>query len=77
MCKLRLLFKLGTFAILLACFLSSCSSPSSDSSSDQREQAKLMERCQQLQKDIEDLKGRPIRRSAAREYYMNECTNQN
>ena len=62
-------------AIFMAILLCACSSPSSDFSSTQQEQAELMERCKQLQQDIEDLKGRPARRSAAREYYASECTN--
>lgn len=69
------LFKSVIVAISMAVLLSACSSSPSDPSVAQKEQSELLERCRQLQKDIEDLKGRPVRRSAAREYYASECTN--
>lgn len=64
-------------AIFMAIILCACSSSPSDLAATQQEQAESMERCKQLQQDIEDLKGRPARRSAAREYYASECTNRN
>ncbi|MDX2348899.1 MAG: hypothetical protein QNK32_00785, partial [Porticoccus sp.] len=67
------LFKSMIVAIFLAFLLSACSSSSSDQALTQQEEADLQERCNKLQQDIEDLKGRPVRRGAAREYYQNEC----
>ena len=69
------MYKSMATTIFMAIFLCACSSSPSDLSVTKQEQAELMERCKQLQKDIEDLKGRPARRSAAREYYASECTN--
>ena len=59
--------------IFMATLLGACSSSSIDPAANQKEEAELAERCRELQEDIEDLKGRPVRRSAAREYYANEC----
>jgi hypothetical protein len=70
MCKSMVI---GIFMTIILC---ACSASPSDLSTTQQEQ-ELMERCNQLQQDIEDLKGRPARRSAAREYYASECTNRN
>lgn len=64
-------------AMFLAVLLCACSSSPSDSSVTNQEHAELIERCRQLQEDIDDLKGRPVRRGAAREYYASECTNRN
>jgi len=58
--------------MFLAFLLSACSS-SSDTALTQQEEAELRERCKQLLQDAEDLKGRPVRRGAALEYYQNEC----
>lgn len=54
-------------------FLSACSSSPTDPEVIAKEQAEQRERCKQLQQDIEDLKGRPVRRGAAIEYYNSEC----
>ena len=59
--------------IFMATLLGACSSSSTGPAAKQKEEAELAERCRELQEDIEDLKGRPVRRSAAREYYANEC----
>lgn len=53
--------------------LTACSSSPTDPEAIAKEQAEQRERCRQLQQDIEDLKGRPIRRGAAIEYYNSEC----
>jgi PBP1b-binding outer membrane lipoprotein LpoB len=66
------LFKSIIAAVFLAFLLSACSS-SSDTALTQQEEAELRERCKQLLQDAEDLKGRPVRRGAALEYYQNEC----
>ena len=39
----------------------------------QAKQAELVKRCLELKKDIENLKGKPIQRNAAIEYYNDEC----
>ena len=39
----------------------------------QKKQAELIKRCKELKKDIDDLRGNPIRRNAAIEYYASEC----
>ncbi len=67
------MFKSVIVTIFLAFLLSACSSSSSDQALTQQEEADLQERCSKLQQDIEDLKGRPVRTGAAREYYQNEC----
>jgi hypothetical protein len=71
------LFKSTVIPIFLAFLLSACSSSSSDPSltreQAQQEEDELRDRCKKLQQDIEDLKGRPVRRGAALEYYQNEC----
>ena len=71
------MFKSIFVAIFLAFLLSACSSSSSDPAlaleQAQQEEIDLRDRCKKLQQDIEDLKGRPVRRGAAREYYQNEC----
>jgi hypothetical protein len=69
------LLKSVAIAISIAILLGACSSSPPDPSVAQKEQSELLERCRQLQQDIEDLKGKPVRRNAAREYYVNECTN--
>ena len=68
------MYKPAIVAIFLAILLNACSSSPTDPLIAQKEQSKQLERCLQLQKDIEDLKGKPVRRSAAREYYASECT---
>lgn len=67
------LFKSIVVAMFLAFLLSACSSSSSDPALTQQEEADVRDRCKKLQQDIEDLKGSPVRRGAAREYYQNEC----
>ena len=39
----------------------------------ERQQAAKIERCKELKKQIEKLKGSPVRRTTAREYYAKEC----
>ena len=53
--------------------LTACSSSPTDPETIAKEQAEQRERCRQLQHDIENLKGKPIRRGAAIEYYNSEC----
>jgi cell division protein FtsB len=67
------LLKPIVITIFMATLLGACSSSLTDPAAKQKEDAELAERCKELQEDIEDLKGRPVRRSAAREYYANEC----
>ena len=66
------MFKSIVAAVFLAFLLSACSS-SSDTALTQQEEAELRERCKRLLQEAEDLKGRPVRRGAALEYYQNEC----
>jgi len=67
--KPALLITTSVSIILLA----ACSSSPTDPEAIAKEQAEQRERCKQLQQDIEDLKGRPVRRGAAIEYYNSEC----
>ncbi len=54
-------------------FLSACATQDLSPMELQKKQAELIERCKQLKKDIDELKGKPIRRNAAIEYYQSEC----
>ena len=38
-----------------------------------KQAAEQSERCAQLKKQIQDLKGKPVRRTTATEYYEKEC----
>ncbi len=67
--KSALLITIGVGALTLT----ACSSSPTDPETIAKEEAEQHERCRQLQQDIEDLKGRPIRRGAAIEYYNSEC----
>lgn len=63
--------KLLTVAIL-ALLILSCSS-TFDPIEDQKKKAELIERCKKLKQEIDDLKGKPVRRSAAIEYFDEQC----
>ena len=63
-----------TLTFFMITLLVGCASTPPTQEETKKEETELLERCQQLQQDIEDLKGRPVRRSAAREYYASECT---
>lgn len=67
------MLKFIVITIFMATLLGACSSSPTDPAAKQKQEADLAERCRELQEDIEDLKGKPVRRSAAREYYANEC----
>ena len=63
--------------IFLACFtavlLSGCATKELDPIEQQKQQAELIERCKKLKKEIDELKGKPVRRSAAIEYFNDQC----
>ena len=59
--------------IITIVFLSACATPDLSPMELQKKQAELIKRCKGLKKDIDDLKGSPIRRNAAIEYYQSEC----
>ena len=69
--KFKLLLLMATTVCTF--FLTACSSQPVDPEVIAQEQAEQRERCKQLQQDIEDLKGKPVRRGAAIEYYNSEC----
>lgn len=58
---------------MLTLLLPSCATKDLSPQQLQQRKAELMERCKQLKKDVNDLKGQPIQRNAAIEYYQSEC----
>lgn len=66
----------NTLFIILAIGLTGCINKSPDQSSSaltDKQMKEKIERCSTLKKQVEDLKGKPVRRSSAREYYAVEC----
>jgi hypothetical protein len=61
------------FGLLLGCLLAGCSALGSNNDTDQDEQAEQRSRCEVLEREIEELEGKPLRRTAARQYYEQEC----
>ncbi len=66
------MFKLVIIATLII-FVASCANQNVHQNLTQQQKAAKIERCKKLQQDIQDLKGKPIRRSSARDYYQKEC----
>ncbi|NVJ59850.1 MAG: hypothetical protein HWE27_05635 [Gammaproteobacteria bacterium] len=58
--------------VFSALFFLGCST-TYDPVEEQKEKAELVERCKKLKQDIDDLKGQPQRRSAAIEYFDEQC----
>ncbi len=59
--------------ILFVLSLGACATKDLTPKEIQEKRAELIKRCKELKKDIDDLKGSPIRRNAAIQYYDDEC----
>ncbi len=53
--------------------LISCSSTPLNPVEEQKKQAELNQRCNKLKKEMDSLRGKPVRRNAAIEYYNSQC----
>jgi len=60
-------------SILIIILLSACATKDLTPMEIQQKQTELIERCKKLKKDIDNLKGKPVRRNAAIEYFSDQC----
>ncbi len=70
------MFKLITTSVLiisLSGILTACATAELTPIEKQKKQAELLERCKKLKKDMDDLKGKPLRRNASTQAYEDEC----
>ncbi len=54
--------------------MSACSSTPTDPAEKQKNFEERVKRCKKLKQEADELRGKPIRRNAALEYYQQECT---
>ena len=61
--------------LFIATSFSACATTEPDPIQAEKELAERIERCRKLKQQREDLKGKPVRRNAADQYYRDECLN--
>ena len=66
------MFKLVITATFII-FIAGCANQNVHQNLTQQQKIAKIERCKKLQQDIQNLKGKPVRRSSARDYYQKEC----
>jgi len=59
--------------LVLTLLLPGCATQDLSPTELQQRKVELIERCKKLKKDLDDLKGKPLQRNAAIEYYQSEC----
>jgi len=64
--------RIMVIAILIS-GLFACASGELSPMEEQKKQVELIERCKKLKKEIDELKGSPVRRNAAIEYFNDQC----